>query len=320
MRSYIIRRFLQSILILIGVSIIIFSLIHLAPGDPFTQRLDPTVSAEVREQMLTRMGYYDPVPIQYLKWAGSALTGDLGYSLKYKKPVSQVIGERLPNTILLGFTALIISMLIAIPAGIISAVKKNTVFDYIVTVFSFIGLSIPAFFFGLLLIKWLSFDLKIFPISGMYSVGEQFTGYAKYIDIFEHLVLPAIVLALLQTATLMRYTRSSMLEVIDLDFIRTARAKGLKEWKVVNLHAFRNALISIITVVMMQIPTLFSGAVLTETIFVWPGIGRLNYTAILDRDYPLIMGLLMMTTVIILLSNLTADILYAVADPRIRYD
>lgn len=320
MFSYIIKRIIQSLIILIGVTIIIFTLIHMAPGDPLLQSLDPSVSAEVREEMLRDIGYYDPIHVQYFKWLGRAVQGDLGYSIKFKKPVSDVIGEYLPNTFILGLISMILSIVIAIPAGIISATKKNTITDYIVTVISFIGLSIPAFFFGLLMIKWLAYDLDIFPISGMITVGENLTGFSKWMDIGKHAVLPAMVLALLQTATLMRYTRSSMIEVIDQEYIRTARAKGVSEFLVINKHAFRNALISIITIITMQIPFLFSGAVLTETIFVWPGIGRINYNAIVGRDYPLIMGIMLLLAVIILLSNLLADILYAAADPRIRYD
>ncbi|MCT4631513.1 MAG: ABC transporter permease [Firmicutes bacterium] len=318
MFNYTIKRLLQSLIVLLGVTIVIFSLIHMAPGDPLIQSMDPSVSAEVREEMLTDMGYYDPIYVQYGKWLGRAITGDLGFSIKFKKPVADVIMEYLPNTILLGVSSLILSIAIAIPAGIVSATKKNSITDYIVTFFSFLGLSIPAFFFGLLLIKWFAYDLEIFPVSGMISIGENYVGLGRYIDILRHLILPAIVLALLQTATLMRYTRSSMIEVIDQDYIRTARAKGVREKVVIRKHAFRNALISIITIITMQIPFLFSGAVLTETIFVWPGIGRINYNAIIGRDYPLIMGIMLLLAVIILLSNFLADIMYAVADPRIR--
>ncbi len=319
MERYAIRRLAQAVLIVLCVSLIVFIFINLAPGDPYTQRLDPSVSAEVREEMLERLGYYDPVHIKYFKWLSAVAHGDLGYSIKYKKPVADVIGERLPNTIVLGLAALILSTAIAIPAGIISATRRNSIFDYVGTILSFVGISIPAFFFGLLMIKIFSFDLKLFPISGMTTVGENYNGLALVKDIAAHMVLPTIVLALLQTATLMRYTRSSMLEVFDQDYIRTARAKGLSERVVTNKHAFKNALIPVITILSMQIPSLFSGAVLTETIFVWPGIGRLSYTAILDRDYPLIMALLLLTTVIILICNLIADLLYALIDPRIRY-
>ena len=319
MERYAIRRLAQAVLIVLCVSLIVFIFINLAPGDPYTQRLDPSVSAEVREEMLERLGYYDPVHIKYFKWLSAVAHGDLGYSIKYKKPVADVIGERLPNTIVLGLAALILSTAIAIPAGIISATRRNSIFDYVGTILSFVGISIPAFFFGLLMIKIFSFDLKLFPISGMTTMGKNYNGLALVKDIAAHMVLPTIVLALLQTATLMRYTRSSMLEVFDQDYIRTARAKGLSERVVTNKHAFKNALIPVITILSMQIPSLFSGAVLTETIFVWPGIKRLSYTAILDRDYPLIMALLLLTMVIILICNLIADLLYALIDPRIRY-
>ncbi len=320
MKKFLIRRILQSIVILVGVTLVIFFLIHRAPGDPFIQSLNPNVTPEMRERMLNDIGYYDPIYVQYFKWLGQVLQGNLGYSTQFGKPVVAVIMDYLPNTILLGLVSLVISLLISIPAGILSATKRNTPFDYIVTVLSFLGLSIPAFFFGLLLIKWFAYDIPIFPTSGMVSIGQKYVGWDKFVDIAKHMILPALVLSLLNTATFMRYTRSSMIEVIDQDYIRTARAKGLLEKAVIYKHAFRNALISIITVITLSIPGIFSGAVLTETIFVWPGIGRVNYDAISRRDYPLIMGVLLMMAVIILLSNLLADILYAVADPRIRYD
>ena len=320
MSRYVTKRLLQALIIVFFVSLIIFVIINLAPGDPYTQKMDPSVSAERKQEILQKMGYYDPIHIKYIKWVRDAIQGDFGYSIKYKKPVFDVIMDYLPNTLLLGGCALLLSTVIAIPAGITSSTKRNSLFDYAGTIFSFIGISIPAFFFGLLMIKWLAFDLRLFPISGMVTVGTPQTGWSHVVDVARHLVLPTIVLALLQTATLMRYTRSSMLEVYDQDYIRTARAKGLPESTVIHRHAFKNALIPIITVLSIRIPTIFSGAVLTETIFVWPGIGRLSYQAILDRDYPLIMALLLMTTVMILLCNLIADILYAFVDPRVRYE
>jgi peptide/nickel transport system permease protein len=282
--------------------------------------MDPSISQEVVEQMLTKLGYYDPLPVQYFKWISRAIQGDFGFSIQYKQPVIDVIASKLGNTFLLSFCALTMTVLIAIPAGVFSATKQYSFFDYFVTFVAFIGISIPAFFFGLLLIKWFAVDLKALPISGMITVGKNYTGMARVIDIAKHLVLPTIVLGLLETATLMRYTRSSMLEVKNQDYIRTARAKGVSERRVNFVHALRNALIPVITILSMQIPFLFSGALLTETIFVWPGIGRLNYEAVLSRDYPLIMGILMMLAIIILLSNFLADILYAFVDPRIKYE
>jgi peptide/nickel transport system permease protein len=318
--NYIIRRLFQTVIILFGVSIVIFSLIHLQPGNPYSSMMDPSISQEVVEQMLTKLGYYDPLPVQYFKWISRAIQGDFGFSIQYKQPVIDVIASKLGNTFLLSFCALTMTVLIAIPAGVFSATKQYSFFDYFVTFVAFIGISIPAFFFGLLLIKWFAVDLKALPISGMITVGKNYTGMARVIDIAKHLVLPTIVLGLLETATLMRYTRSSMLEVKNQDYIRTARAKGVSERRVNFVHALRNALIPVITILSMQIPFLFSGALLTETIFVWPGIGRLNYEAVLSRDYPLIMGILMMLAIIILLSNFLADILYAFVDPRIKYE
>lgn len=319
MTKYIFKRILIAIGVLFGVSVIIFSLVHMQPGNPYTSMIDPTVPPEVIKEMLTKIGYYDPIHIKYIKWISRALRGDLGYSIQYGQPVLQVINSRIWNTVLLSSFALIISTILGIIIGIISAIKKNTLFDYVTTVFSFIGISIPAFFFGLLLIKIFAFDFPILPVSGMKTLGEDYTGIKNALDVLKHMILPGLVLALLQSAAFVRYTRSSMLEVLDKDYIRTARAKGLTKKKSILKHGVKNALIPLVTIICMQIPFIFSGALLTETIFVWPGIGRLNYDAVLNRDYPLIMGILMILSIIILLSNLLADILYAVIDPRIKY-
>ena len=319
MTKYIFKRILIAIGVLFGVSLIIFSLVHMQPGNPYTSMIDPTVPPEVIKEMLTKIGYYDPIHIKYIKWISRALRGDLGYSIQYGQPVLQVINSRIWNTVLLSSFALIISTILGIIIGIISAIKKNTLFDYVTTVFSFIGISIPAFFFGLLLIKIFAFDFPILPVSGMKTLGEDYTGIKNALDVLKHMILPGLVLALLQSAAFVRYTRSSMLEVLDKDYIRTARAKGLTKKKSILKHGVKNALIPLVTIICMQIPFIFSGALLTETIFVWPGIGRLNYDAVLNRDYPLIMGILMILSIIILLSNLLADILYAVIDPRIKY-
>lgn len=319
MTKYIFKRILIAIGVLFGVSVIIFSLVHMQPGNPYTSMIDPTVPPEVIKEMLTKIGYYDPIHIKYIKWISRALRGDLGYSIQYGQPVLQVINSRIWNTVLLSSFALIISTILGIIIGIISAIKKNTLFDYVTTVFSFIGISIPAFFFGLLLIKIFAFDFPIFPVSGMKTLGEDYTGIKNALDVLKHMILPGLVLALLQSAAFVRYTRSSMLEILDKDYIRTAKAKGLTKKKSILKHGVKNALIPLVTIICMQIPFIFSGALLTETIFVWPGIGRLNYDAVLNRDYPLIMGILMILSIIILLSNLLADILYAAIDPRIKY-
>lgn len=320
MFKYAIKRMINTIPILLGISIIVFILINCQPGDPYSNMVDPSVTQEVKEQMLKQIGYYDPLPVKYVKWITRAVRGDLGYSIIYKEPVIEVIKSRVGNTVLLGIASLFLSILIAIPIGMISSVKRYSIFDYVMTVLSFIGLSIPAFFFGMLLIKVFSVDLKILPISGMVTMGKNYIGINHIIDIFNHMILPTIVLALINTASFMRYTRSSMISIIGQDYIRTARAKGVSSFGIVLKHALKNTLIPIITIISLELPALFSGALITETIFVWPGIGRLNFEAVTNRDYSLIMGLVMIFAVITLLSNLVADILYAAVDPRIKYD
>ena len=320
MKKYIVKRLIQTIPVLIGISIIVFALVNLQPGDPFSTMMDPNLSLEMKEQMLERLGYNDPLPVQYFKWLIRALHGDLGYSIAFKQPVVSVIGNCIGNTVILSICSLILSIAIAIPCGVISATHQRTKIDYIVTVFAFMGLSIPAFFFGMLLIKIFSVELGWLPISGMVTTGMSYSGWAQIFDIAKHMILPMIVLGLMNTASLMRYTRSDMIEILKSDYIRTAKAKGVKRKAIIYVHALKNELLPLITVVTMQIPSLISGALLTETIFVWPGIGRLNYNAVMARDYPLIIGIVMMVAVISLFANLLADVLYVVVDKRVKYD
>lgn len=319
MRKYIIRRLLLIIPVLLGISIIIFSLIHAMPGDPFAHLIDPNMTPEDKDRMLEAVGYFDPLPVQYLRWVAGAVQGEFGHSIRFKEDVLKVMWPRIQNTFVLSLSAMIFSILLAIPLGIISATKQYSVFDYIATVAAFIGLSIPVFFFGLMLIKFVAFDLGLFPIAGMQTVASGYTGWQLLVDKARHLVLPTLVLGLASTASLMRYTRSSMLECVKQDYIRTARAKGLSERVVIYKHALRNALIPVITILSMQIPRLISGALLTETIFVWPGLARLSYQAVMNRDYPMIMGTVTVMSIVVMLSNLFADLMYAVLDPRIRY-
>lgn len=319
MYKNIIKKLFVSLVVLFGISIIVFIFVHSQPGNPYLEMINPKVPAEQTEKMLRELGYYDTMSVKYMKWIGRAIRGDLGYSIQYREPVIDVIGGRMGNTILLSLVSLIISIAIAIPLGIISAMKKGKGVDYVITIFSFIGISIPSFFFGMLLLKIFAFDLQLLPVSGMTTVGEDYKGIGAVIDIVKHMVMPCIVLALMNTSSLLRYTRSAMIENIGKDFIKTARAKGLTKNRAMIKHGFRNSLIPIVTIICMEIPTIFSGALITETIFVWPGIGRLNYDAVLNRDYPLIMGILMIMAIIILLSNILADLLYGIVDPRIRY-
>lgn len=319
MYKNIIKKLLVSLIVLFGISIIVFIFVHSQPGNPYLEMINPKVPAEQTEKMLRELGYYDSMSVKYMKWIGRAIKGDLGYSIQYREPVIDVIGGRMGNTMLLSLVSLVISIAIAIPLGIISAMKKEKGIDYGITIFSFVGISIPSFFFGMLLLKFFAFDLQVLPVSGMKTVGENYEGLEGVLDIAKHMVMPCIVLSLMNTASLMRYTRSAMIENIGEDYIKTARAKGLTKKRAMVKHGFRNSLIPIVTIICMEIPSIFSGALITETIFVWPGIGRLNYDAVLNRDYPLIMGILMIMAVIILSSNLLADLLYRLVDPRIRY-
>ncbi len=319
MKKYLIRRILILIPILIGVSMIIFALIEAMPGDPYSDMIDPTVPPDLIEERLEAMGYFDPLPVRYVRWLGRTLRFDFGYSTNYGAPVSVIMLNRLPNTLILGGFALLFSTIVAIPLGIISSTRQYSVVDYIVTVFAFIGLSIPAFFFGLLMIRYLAFELGWFPIAGT-GAGAGYEGVRMLLHRAHHLVLPVVVLSLLSLASLMRYTRSSMLEVIKQDYIRTARSKGIKEKVIIYRHALKNALIPVVTVLTMMLPSLVSGAVLTETVFSWPGMGTLMIDAIDNDDYPLLMGITMMLAIIIVFANLLADILYAWIDPRIKYD
>lgn len=317
---YIIRRLLQTIPTIIGISIIVFAMVNLQPGDPYATMVDPNAPPELKEELLQKVGYYDPLYEKYIKWAERAVVGDFGYSIHYKAPVVSIISGRIGNTLILSLSALALSLLLGLPIGILTAVHKNTIGDYLATIFAFIGLSIPAFFFGMLLIKIFGVNLKFLPISGKESVGVNLSGLSHFIDVARHLVLPAIVLGLMNTASLMRYMRSSMSEIINQDFIRTAKAKGVSNRAVILKHAMKNALKPVITILTLQIPSLLSGALLTETVFSWPGIGRLNFEAVQNRDYALIMGIVMMLAMVTLAANFLADILYAVVDPRIHYN
>ena len=318
MRKFLMKRLGIALIVLFGVSVTVFTLIHLQPGNPYLNMIDPNVAPEVIEQKLRALGYYDPIPIQYLKWIGRAITGDFGYSTQYNAPAFSIIMESLKNTLLISIVSFILSSTLAIVVGVVTAAKSKTWIDYIVTFTSFIGISVPTFFFGLLIVKWLGYDLAILPSSGMETLTASYTGFERVIDIIKHMIMPVIVLSLTQTATLLRYTRSSMLDSLNQDYMRTAQAKGLTRNQAIWTHGLRNSMISIITVLCMQLPSLVSGALITETVFVWPGIGTLNYNAIMNRDYMSIMGITMLIAVVIVIANIIADILYVIADPRIR--
>ncbi|MBE6053144.1 MAG: ABC transporter permease [Clostridium sartagoforme] len=318
MITYIVRRFLQMLVVLIGVSVIVFFIIAKAPGDYVTSKGNANMTEEKKQELRESMGIDKPIVTRYFTWMKSSVTGNFGDSLKFKQPVISVINTYIWNSFVLSVTALIASIIIAVPIGIVSATKQYSFVDGFFTVLALIGISLPSFFLGLMFIKILAFDFKIFPVGGMTTTGTTLTGIKYFLDVLYHMALPFLVLTVLQVGSLMRYTRTSMLEVIRQDYIRTARAKGLKESVVIYKHALRNALIPIVTILGLSLPGLFTGAMITETIFAWPGIGKIAFDALNVRDFPFLMAFNMLVALLTLLGSLLSDITYALVDPRIR--
>lgn len=323
MLRYLIRRTLQAIPILFIISFIAFAIVQLAPGDPTIIYMKPdkkSLTAEEMAELRTQLGLDRPLYVQYFAWLKNTLKGDWGYSLATKIPVYDEITNRLPNTLLLSGAALLFALMVSIPAGAISALKKYSLIDYLATFGAFIGLSIPGFWFALVLVQLFCKTLGWLPTVGMHTLGENLSGWDSVVDVAKHLILPALVLSVVQMANWTRYMRSSLVEVLNQDYIRTARAKGLKERTVLIRHAFKNALIPLVTIAGLTLPTLVDGSFVIETIFGWPGTGRLGISAIEKRDYPVIMGVTMLTSLMVVIGNLLADITYAFVDPRIRFD
>jgi peptide/nickel transport system permease protein len=314
MRRYVIRRVLLMLPILFGVSIINFALIRLAPGSPLDLMVSPTMTPETRAALERNLGLDAPLVRQYLTWLSNVLRGNWGYSYSAYRPVSALIAERLPATVLLMGSALLVSLIIAIPLGILSAVKRRSPFDYGTTFLAFLGVSTPNFFLGLGLMYVFSVKLKLFPSSGMYTLGGSGGTLG---DTFRHLALPCAVLSVHITGRFIRYVRSAIHAVLIEEYMRTAKAKGAPLIQRLIVHAFRNALVPLISFVGLELPGLFGGAIVTEQIFSWPGIGRLTVDSILSRDYPVLMGLTFMTALVTLLASLITDLLYTAADPRI---
>ena len=322
MAQYIARRLLQSAALLVVISIVLFALINSVPGGLLTAyENNPDITPEDYARLQAKYGLNDPIPVKYVKWATNLLSGDWGTSFVSKRPVIDEIADRLPNTLLLMGVSFIVTLLIAIPLGILSALRQYSIFDHIATTFAFAGQSLPVFWFGLILIIVFAVVLKgpdgrpLLPGAGMTTPGQPFS----LIDLAKHMILPVTMLSVVSAAGYMRFMRSSMLEVIYQDYVRTARAKGLAERAIITGHALRNALIPMVTLIMLDVPTLFGGAIFTETIFAWPGMGRLFVDAAFKTDYPVLMALLMINATLIVLANLAADVIYAYLDPRIKY-
>lgn len=321
MGAYIVRRVAGAIPLLLLISAIVFGLIALAPGDPLlTMRMENprAVSPEAIARLRAYYHLDDPLPVRYLYWLKSVLQGDWGYSSTYKVPVRDLVVSRMPNTLLLTVSAWLLGLLVALPIGIISAARKYSIFDYAVTFAAFLALSMPPVWFGFLTIMLFAVQLKWLPIGGVAELTRGTAG-ALLVDRMRHLILPMTVLGLVQVAYWVRYVRTSLLEVLGMDYIRTAKAKGLGERGVLLKHAMRNALIPVLTIAALDIPYFFGGAVVVETIFSWPGMGRLMYQAVIGSDYNLALCCLMLLAVLTIASNLVADVLYAVVDPRVSY-
>lgn len=320
MLQYIVRRILGMIPILIIISMIIFGFAKLAPGDPFSGDPDPRVRKAQVDKQREMWGLNDPLPKQYLSWAGKVAKGDFGVSIRHRKPVTDVMSDRISNTLLLGSFSLFITLIIGLPFGIAAGRRPYSIMDYSGTIVSNLGLATPNFFLGLLLIYFLSFKLGMFPSQGTVTTGTNYTGFRLLLDKLHHLFLPALTIGTGGAVTYFRYLRSEILEVSGKDFIRTARSKGVSNTTLMYKHTLRNAMIPIITLFGFELSGLVSGAIITEQIFSVPGIGRLFIESIGNRDYPIIMAVGMLSSVAILVGNLFADILYSVVDPRIRYD
>lgn len=311
--GYIFQRLLTTIIVLLGITFVVFMIIQLVPGDPARVILGVAASQENVEALRERLGLNQPVWTQYAGWLWGLVRGDLGDSLITGQPVLPQIFQRLPATLLLAGAGLLVGLSIALPAGIISALKPRSALDLSATVFSQIGVSIPDFWLGILLVVLFSLTLGWLPSQGYTPIGEDFW------DWLSHLILPALTVGIISGSIQTRFIRSAMLEVLHQDYVRTARAKGLTEAMVINRHALRNAMITIVTIIGLQLTALLSAVVVVEVVFSWPGLGRLTLDAVLDRDYPLLQGAVFTMATLLALVNLVTDLLYAYIDPRIEY-
>lgn len=314
MTEFVIRRILQSLLVLFLVSVVSFGLIHAAPGGPVTIFLRPNQSPEMVKVQMKNLGLDRPVPVQYWSWLTRMLKGDFGNTFKANRPVSDLLWPSLKNTVILMGTAWLLTLAIAIPWGIYNSTRQYGLSDNIAAGIGYAGMAMPAFWFGILLQELFSLKLDWFPLSDMYSMGKM----GQFSDLLHHMVLPVTVLVIINLAGYLKYSRASMLEVLSQDYVRTARAKGVSERKVVFKHALRNALIPIVTILGLDLPYIVGGATLTETVFNWPGMGRLFFDMALAREYSVLMAVTLVIAGVVILGNLTADILYAIVDPRVR--
>jgi peptide/nickel transport system permease protein len=313
--AYVLKRLGFAALMLVGVSLILFGLMRLAPGGPEAVLIGGDLSPDAAVQIRHRLGLDRPLMLQYVGWAGAVLRGDLGRSFKTGDSVAALILDRLGPTLQLTAGALVLALVVAVPLGVLAAVRRGTIWDSLGSAVSLFGVSFPSFWLGIMLILLFSEVLPLLPPSGLSPYGREADLAARV----RHAILPTLTLGLIQMAAFMRFTRSSLLEALRQDYVRTARAKGLAPSRVVWRHALRNALIPLVTVIGLSLPTLVGGAVITETVFAWPGIGRLAVGAVFERDYPVIMGVNLIVAGLVITANLLTDLAYCVIDPRISY-
>ena len=321
MASYIFRRLLQTMVVIVLLSFFCYYLMTLMPGDPVELMVqsNPRITSADIERLRSLYGLDQPVIVRYGNWVKTILAGDLGFSRTYRVPVSEIMGPKLLNTFILSVVSLLFSLIIAVPLGILTALRQNSKIDYIANLFAFAGVSAPSFWLGMMFILIFSVTLKWLPASGTFTIGEDMTNTQAFFDRIKYLILPTLTLGYLEIGVFLRFTRSSMIEALRNDYIRTAKAKGLSKWRVIFAHAFRNALLPLVTILALSLATVFSGATITETVFAYQGVGKLVYDSIIANDFNVAMISFMISVSMVLVMNLIADILYGFIDPRISF-
>lgn len=323
MVHFILRRIFQTIIVIAALSFVCYYLMTLMPGDPVDMMIssNPKITSEDVARLRSLYGLDQPAYVRYTNWMGQILSGDLGYSRTYRIPVSELLGPRLVNTFFLSFSSLTLALLISLPLGMLAALRAGSRMDYLVNLFSFTGISIPSFWLGIVLIIVFAVKLPLLPAGGTFTIGLEDSGnfFEIFMDKLKYLILPIASLCFTQIGRFVRFTRSAMLEALHNDYIRTAKAKGLAYRQIIWKHAFRNALIPLITIIALSFSSLFSGALITETVFAYQGVGKLVYESIIGNDYNVAMVSFMISVTMVLLFSLLADILYGAADPRISY-
>lgn len=321
---WLVKRLIYIVFVFFIISILMFAIYKALPGDPVRMMMSDNVKPEVYQQQYDtirrQLGLDDPIPVQYVKWITNMLRGDFGYSTEYRKAVKEVIGVPMRNTVLLNLFSMIVVFLIAVPLGITQAVKKNSIFDKIVQVVTIVGYSVPSFVIALLAIYVFAIKIPIFPISGVKTAGFEGTGVAAFFDMAKHMVLPVLVMSVGGIGSIARYVRASMIDSLRMDYIKTARSKGLREKVVIYVHAFRNALIPIVTVTTWWLIGLFGGSIVIETIFLWDGLGKMMINGLNQRDFSVVLAMQMFYVILSLLGNVIMDIAYTLVDPRVRLE